>query len=1244
MLTDLRLSVMAFPQRWDGANLTLRVLLLPGGDPLAPLGTKPGNPPFAGATLNLRANLISGLDALPAPDSPSTPFAFASPARPGVPALFTQLVQGLTVVSRPRKPIDPGMRIRKSLPPSYVQAFPFEQPSKDFITVGDFGCVLMDQPIETKIPPPPTSEIQWGEVISLALRQPELARRLGMLYEDTVPIAPALLGGGGWIYLDLDPAQANPHWNDNSDSIRSYAARLPALTAARQLFAAALFPVIKTGGGGSAYDEPQAEAQTYDDGYAKILHVNQPETADAASGELTKLTPATDAGIQVGWDDEQVAIWHNRQLDAARQIDAGTAVSVESPLGVLGYRIDVRVDGAGGWKPLNQVQAKLRFGAEEVTTSWEAVLEPTAVRANKDVKGDPWLPVYFAQWRGGSLAVSDGTINALTGGEPTPPPSVLQPQLPAGLHLSYGHGYSFRSRLADLTGGGPRVDDVPRAPAPAPVATCAFKRFVPPKATRVETDAAAHADRSITTISAWRPLLGYPEFAFAGVTDPSVVAKLIQRVKHTGGKEVVGVPDPDVSALHIIVEARVPAHDEDPSYEGAYRLVYELDRPFPALPTDLTQPGAPLVLNLAYQDMPDVTLATVAAIGPGLGPVDPLPVPRARDVRIRLIPFCADKPAYFGSDAARHGIAVNLATRREAEAEVAVFVPQPDTRALNAIFLQPDEGMTRRLAQHLGLAVEGLTFSGAPGRRTVFAASRALRHTLSGDHSSIEFSGRDQLLHHWLAVIRLTVQRDWTWDALDDRSFEVVRDGLAVGSLEVRQTVSAGALGNVSQGEAADRSHTDLVFFDAIDPNPPSGFPEPQSHTWTITPVVKGGAMVAPLTYAITLPIAVAPTQMPQLASAGIALSDYQAASDYSSTEVRRRSLWLEFAEPPANPHDGFFARVLAYGPDPLLTNTLLTAYNPAVPNPREPDLPVDLELIRVITPGQAADRGGLDAMVRLEASPGSPRHFLMPLPAGITSESLELFGFWTYELRAGHLHWATAQACFGRPLRVTGVQHPVPTLTCAPVRLPRTRKNPERIEVVAPFATTVLDGRRLTDPSRGDPTTEIWVLLYTQVVQADGSSRRNVLLAEAIAQAPAWNFNRADPPVLTRDLNGIAVFVVDEIQQILGRLALPPDSPLSVLAVELLRGGRFPGENYKFAGPAPGGTPLTVTFNSQGAAGRRGVNSPLGAELGSRRILRTSPLEPVPAECLVPGSGPAVVVMAGRRAMRSAAGRNPRS
>ncbi len=39
----------------------------------------------------------------------------------------------------------------------------------------------------------------------------------------------------------------------------------------------------------------------------------------------------------------------------------------------------------------------------------------------------------------------------------------------------------FRVRLADLSGGGPDSDRDPVHPADAPIATCSFRRFVPPR-------------------------------------------------------------------------------------------------------------------------------------------------------------------------------------------------------------------------------------------------------------------------------------------------------------------------------------------------------------------------------------------------------------------------------------------------------------------------------------------------------------------------------------------------------------------------------------------------------------------------------------------------------------------------------------------------------------------------------------------------------------------------------------------
>ena len=48
--------------------------------------------------------------------------------------------------------------------------------------------------------------------------------------------------------------------------------------------------------------------------------------------------------------------------------------------------------------------------------------------------------------------------------------------------LSYGHTYSFRVRLGDLSNGGPLVSDEPVNPGPGALASQTFQRLVPPKA------------------------------------------------------------------------------------------------------------------------------------------------------------------------------------------------------------------------------------------------------------------------------------------------------------------------------------------------------------------------------------------------------------------------------------------------------------------------------------------------------------------------------------------------------------------------------------------------------------------------------------------------------------------------------------------------------------------------------------------------------------------------------------------
>jgi len=66
---NYRLSLQAFPQSWDGTQITLRILVMPQGDPTSALLTgvapAPDSPAFADANLSFVAALIPSLDALP---------------------------------------------------------------------------------------------------------------------------------------------------------------------------------------------------------------------------------------------------------------------------------------------------------------------------------------------------------------------------------------------------------------------------------------------------------------------------------------------------------------------------------------------------------------------------------------------------------------------------------------------------------------------------------------------------------------------------------------------------------------------------------------------------------------------------------------------------------------------------------------------------------------------------------------------------------------------------------------------------------------------------------------------------------------------------------------------------------------------------------------------------------------------------------------------------------------------------
>ncbi len=1202
-LSDLVLSTLTFPQSWDGANLEFNLLLLPATDPTANL-TATG-PAFAGVSYSLEAVLIPGLDNPPADNAPSAlPFAIATPAPAASTNLFAKLKAAYRPKPLPQKSLT-GVRIRKVLPDSYTSAFAYAANGNPYTAIGDeFGCSLRGQtPVN---PPPPTRDLSWGNIISLALRQPALAEALGLVHNKlTIFPGSADLSNGGWLYVRFVAAN-NPFAADlaaNPDLIKYFAARIPALPNARTLFAPVLYPVGGADANAQVYDQANIESQSYDDGFTKVVHCNQPHSADTATEDHNELTPASDAGVQIGWDDEQVAIWMNRQLDAARG-----AAPTGLPLGVLGYRVDVRKKGAAAWQSLCDAHAQINFDpAIDGTVTIEPPVEPAPARPVTMTTGDMWLPRYFAQWRGNSLVVADPVPLQLSGG--TPPPTLLQSLVPPGL-LTYGNHYEFRVRLADLTQGGPAVDDKALNPAAAAVGSCNFQRWIRPRAARTTVDRdAANANR-IVQISAWRPLLGYPEFLYVGV-DASAVAALIAQVPAAvADNAVLGANDPDVGTLRVIVEARAPAHDDTnpEQLDGPYRHIYQVDVPFPPVPANPIpqrppNPAEGIVVTVLYQDIANFKdMLAPAAVNPLQ-----LPIPRARDVRIRLVPIAErDNPDYFGSPAIQVGLESHFDTRDDQGAERNLFDPaQQDFEVLKAVLLQPGDDIAQRLAGALDLEVNGLTFSGQKGQRVCFGASGALRNTLSGDHGQITFGSQSDLLDHWVVALTPTLDRDWTWDGFAASSVQVSRDGMPVGVIELRQSVNDLAIA-LGIDPTTQRDATRMIFFDAVDPNPdpasPNPFPAALSPTWILTPQLRVGMTLgdAPKTVQIHLPKAAAPAQTPVLASAGVALSPYIAAPDYSSTQPRQRALWLEFEEPLADPTDAYFVRVLASAPDPLLVEGHLAAQLWEIVDLPEPPLPIDPEPVRAITPNQSSDTAGLEAMQPLIPANGpKPTRFLVPLPPGLTEDSLELFGFFTYEIRVGHAgsglaNWSTAQARYGRPLRVTGVQHAPP-----PLKL-MVNRQADAVRIAASFASPVV-GSQSPLLGRLPPTnTSMWAMLYAQVRQVDGATNRNILLGARRFMVPAPPPSEVYVPRSTRDVFGIASFTQKDdpsqqgttpprwqgIDTLLAGLGLPSDSSLSVLAVEMM-------PQYSDI-----------------------ANNPVDADFGKVRVLRASPLVAVPPIC----------------------------
>jgi hypothetical protein len=1234
------LAVLPYLQRWNGSSVDVRLLLLPG-DPTVPLvATTPASPTFSTASFTFDVHVVSGLGTLPNVASSTVAATQNLPVVSTAGPIFDDIVASLGKIGKGIDPSPPKaqrtppadgsvFRVRKHLPNSYQQASGFSPgPDDTFVIDHTYSCQLKMKPMPPGpyVPLPPANPlIAWGRLIAALLRYPRLAEAAGLVRQiNGIAVDSSLIKDGAYIYFNLSSTSDAVGLLPNG--FTSYATRLPALSSPRDLFTPVLFPavvppVVTVPGstppppGSLDYSQVFADVEDYDDGWAKTVHCAQPQRNDPLNdGEDDGTRPAKEIGIQIGWDDERVTNWMIRQLSTDLAI-----VGLNSPLGVHGYRIDVQnVTDPTHWTCLAAAKGDCVVNGNFYASYDGSEELSVEVHPSRDLitnSTDFWLPMYFASWTGPSLVGLDldrvkymGAPNTLT--------SQLFGVVPDGI-LMYGNDYRFRVRFMDHTGGGPSITSLPINSGLSPVSFQQFRRWIRPLAPVILTaiDAVPKPANPPLQLEIARPLIQYPAVFCTGKYSKSDLPIPVPGVK----APEPGLADPDVESVQITV--LVGTLQQDPlATDGSFRQLYQTTRLFPTSFSDSID------LAITWKDVSDVDSVQnpdFNVVTLGLATSGPIGLPTARDIRLRICAVCREDPGlnYFGANDVRTGPTTMLFLRANAIAETALFGSETISTPINAYFLQPDlpvnpdaqqaagkagqlpPDVPSRLASALQLLNTDMTLRPAPGDRVAFGCSSSIRHITGPDLASIAISSKSDVSLIWVIVLQLRLNRDWTWDGLDYNGLRVLRDGVQVVRMSLTRNVNHDAL----TFPGPHRSFTDITIFDAIDPKPAAGaFPQVLQPVYTISYACNGiTTTLPPLT--IMLPVAVAPAQNPKIVSAGIAMSDYIAAPDYSSTSARQKSLWIEMDQPILDPNDKYFARVLRNAPDPLL----VPIDTPTIEIVPEPELALDPEPIRHIVPQQSEDKSGLLAMMPLIQSTSSPVHFFLPLPLGLTPSSAELFGFFTYELRVGHsIPWSTAQGRFSPPLRISGVQHPAPQLLCTATFLTNGDLNDRfagSITVSAPYALPVLNGVSLRPASSiRPPTTSLWAFLYAQATQIDADTpppatrtkpyRRNVLiLPPTLLQVPDKQ------PQAGYGVGGWGLREIDDGLQFTGFNTTPAKASLSVLVVEMLpltlpRGVDFDPE-----------TPPTVNAALQ---------DPLGAGLGSQRILRTSLLTKVSGPC----------------------------
>lgn len=1374
-IEDTRFTLMTFPQKVDPeGNLYLNLLFVPRNfNPLEEVdtifGTSNKAPAFADAEPTFKAFIVNNPDEFPGKLGNE---GNAVPLNSSHSSLVRTIYETLKMAKdddgnpkyfdieesyssnpehRAPKAVEVSKSIKKQLPLSYQKAFNFTGPRiENAVTDDSYACAMQKEYTPKKVVK--DNKVSWGKVYAHLLKQPHLAEKAGLLYRNIkIQLKETDFKKGGWLYIDIADGvykteQQNSLLPGKEVFIKRYASRIPPLKREndqfieRSLFAAVLFPVMKPDEDPQGiYDDLYIESASYNDGFAKIVHANQPVSSNLLAEVQDGMPPQQEIGIRLGWDDEQILIWYLRQLAKDPNVDGGND-RLDAPLGVMGYHIDVKelnetAEDVSSWESLTAVKSKGEMFLEDSdknpinlgSYTGELPFQVYPVKAYGEEEENYWLPMYFSNWNDHSMVLPDKIASDLYMNQHAiQKPLVKYPEKlkeedpdfdvdevesrkvsisdtyePFSQHntLRYGKSYGFRVRLSDISGGGPSVAEASNKSSVSDHAEIRFKRYVAPYGVRIinngEIDAKnedLNFDGKKLTLK--RPLIGYPSVVYTGkYKDPvallhqSIQKQLIKKTAKEISKVIIGLADPDVKRVEVKVEIETLKMDNLASDTGRENFItlYTTTRDFKK---DF---DSELDIKFKYKDYGvikfDVPFKNYES---SIDENDSaIILPTCRNLRITLRSVCDGDENYWGSistntkNDSRYGKPTVLKMRRNSKSESKLLVGADSARVLQGIFLQPDPILPRRgkisvnqtlpadggmpnilqrLAQQLNVGCnndpKNMTLTAEKGERIQFWCSNLIRHTLSPDKSSITFAGKNELINKWLVATNIYIDRDWTWDGLETLAFAIERrwsmkdnpidpdkrekfmkalDYYKIGDVDMKKIASFQAI-QEGEDETIHREYTRIVFIDAIDPLPAAGkLPDTILVQYQIRPLLKSGISIDEevfQTKSLLLPTTINPSQTPKVIGSGIALSPYIKDDKYSITESRMRYLWLEFDQAPNDVRDALFARQIAYSPDQLISNNHPSLFRVEEDSP----LALNPEYTRVIIPESGHDHSGLKAMKKMQKSNDDGRHFyLLPLPEGLHHESPELFGFHTYEFRFGHteLLWSTAQGRFGRSFRLTGLQHPAPTLRCSVGRIGN------KINVSAPYAMAVCDGKNVT---ANPPRTSIWCLMYAQVVQADGKEFRNILIHERKLEYVPREKDSVDPftggYVMIKDHGrpdiAMSSFQNYEIAERLERYGLPEDASLSVLCVEVfgyirdiiehisdIQSSRVRNETVKSISMNLDQEVGEYINEGIDAATKRHENhednsEPLSHNLGEYRILRTSPLTEVPAICCV--------------------------